>query len=62
MKAGIYGQTNNETTIKYTEHLIEILQRKKIDFYLEKNFSEGITRISGARYPSFEGYEGLDDS
>lgn len=62
MKAGIYGQTNNETTVRYTEYLIEILQKKKIDFLLEKNFSEGITRISGAKYDYFEGYEGLDNS
>ena len=62
MKAGIYGQANNETTVKYTELLIEILGKKGIDFYLEKNFSEGITRISGAKYKSFEGYEGLDNS
>lgn len=62
MKAGIYGQANNETTVKYTELLIEILGEKGIDFYLEKNFSDGITRISGAKYKSFEGYEGLDNS
>lgn len=62
MKAGIYGQANNETTVKYTELLIEILAKKGIDFYLEKNFSEGITRISGAQYKSFEGYQGLDNS
>jgi NAD+ kinase len=62
MKAGIYGQTNNETTVKYTEHLIEILGQKGIDFFLEKNFGEGITRISGAKYKYFDGYEGLDNS
>ena len=62
MKVGIYGQTNNETTIKYTERLIEILQDRKIDFLLEKNFSEGFSDSNGNRYPSFDGYEELDKS
>ena len=62
MKVGIYGQTNNETTVKYTEYLIDILTKKGIDFFLEKKFSEGITRISGAKYSYFDGYEGLDNS
>lgn len=62
MKVGIYGQTNNETTIKYTERLIEILQDRKIDFLLENNFSEGFSDSNGNRYPSFDGYEELDKS
>ncbi len=62
MKVGIYGQTNNETTIKYTEHLIEILEARKIDFLLEKNFSEGYENASGKGYPSFDGYEDLNKS
>lgn len=62
MKVGIYGQTNNETTIKYTEHLIEILEDRKIDFLLEKNFSEGFEDASGKGYPSFDGYEDLNKS
>jgi NAD+ kinase len=62
MKVGIYGQTNNETTIKYTERLIEILQDREIDFLLEKNFSEGFSDSDGNRYPSFDGYEELDKS
>jgi NAD+ kinase len=62
MKVGIYGQTNNETTIKYTEYLIEILQDRKIDFFLEKNFCEGFEDASGTGYPIFDGYEGLDKS
>ena len=62
MKVGIYGQTNNEITIKYTEHLIEILKDRKIDFLLEKNFSEGFTDSTGNGYKSFDGYEELDRS
>lgn len=62
MKVGIYGQTNNETTIKYTEHLIEILEDRKIDFLLEKNFSEGFEDATGTGYPSFDGYEDLNKS
>ena len=62
MKVGIYGQTNNEITIKYTEHLIEILKDRKIDFLLDKNFSEGFTDSTGNGYKSFDGYEELDRS
>ncbi len=62
MKVGIYGQTNNETTIKYTERLIEILRDRKIEFFLEKNFSESFADASGTEYPVFDGYEGLDNS
>jgi NAD+ kinase len=62
MKVGIYGQTNNEITIKYTEYLIEILQDRKIDFFLEKNFCEGFEDATGNGYPTFDGYEGLDKS
>ena len=62
MKVGIYGQTNNEITIKYTKYLIEILQERKIEFFLEKNFCEGFEDASGTGYPIFDGYEGLDKS
>lgn len=60
MKVGIYGQTNNETTIKYTEYLIEILLNRKIDFLLEKKFSEGFKDATGSGYKTFDGYEELD--
>jgi len=62
MKVGIYGQTNNDVTIKYTRHLMEILDHRNIDYFLEKNLSEGITRITGESHPYFDGYEGLDSS
>ena len=62
MKVGIYGQTNNEITIKYTEYLIEVLQGRKIDFFLERNFSEGFEDVSRKGYPTFDGYEDLDKS
>ena len=62
MKVGIYGQTNNDITIKYTKRLIEILQERKIEFLLEKKFSEGFANSAGKEFPSFDGYEELDET
>ena len=38
MKVGIFGQSNNEITIKYANILMEILRQKNIAFVVEENF------------------------
>ena len=60
MKAGIYGQANNEITIKYADHLMSTLKKNGIEFYLEKNFGEAFSKLTGHKFPFFDGYADLD--
>ncbi len=60
MKAGIYGQANNEITIKYADHLMSTLKKNGIEFFLEKNFGEAFSKLTGHKFPFFDGYADLD--
>ena len=62
MKAGIYGQANNEITIKYADHLMSTLKKNGIEFYLEKNFGEAFSKLTGHKFPFFDGYADLDNT
>ena len=62
MKAGIYGQANNEITIKYADHLMSTLKKNGIEFFLEKNFGEAFSKLTGHKFPFFDGYTDLDNT
>ena len=63
MKVGIYGQSNNEITIKYVNELVDLLASNGISFVFEENFYEGYRQISDKRdHHTFAGYEDLDAS
>lgn len=40
MKVGIFGQSNNENTIKYVQELVELCKEYKVSMVFEENFSK----------------------
>lgn len=64
MKVGIYGQFYHENAGKYIRELLQVLDREKIEVFIEKNFQDlihengTISRV----YSSFSSYEEMDNS
>ena len=61
MKVGIYGQSNNDTTIKYVNYLVELCLKNNISPVFEKSFYKGyIESHTDNEFKTFSGYENLD--
>lgn len=63
MKVGVYGQSNNETTKKYIDLLVDILHENKIKIIFEKKFFDFYTESNPKIiHDTFDSYEDLDSS
>ncbi|MEL4456121.1 NAD kinase [Lutimonas vermicola] len=61
MKVGIFGQSNNEVTIKYIQQLVELCVQHEVSIVFEKNFSQSFDQlIKGKKPETFSGYNDLD--
>ena len=61
MKVGIYGQSNNDTTIKYVNYLVELCLKNNISPVFEESFYKGyIESHTDNEFKTFSGYENLD--
>lgn len=64
MKVGIYGQFYHSDSGKYIEELLDALEQKNIDVFIEKNFLELIhlNKAVSKNYKKFSTFEELDSS
>jgi len=63
MKVGVYGQSNNETTKKYINLLVDILHKNGIKIFFEKKFFNFyIESNPKVKHNTFESYNDLDSS
>lgn len=61
MKIGIYGQSNNEITIKYVNHLVELCLKNNIAPVFEDSFYQSYNELhEGYEFNTFSGYENID--
>jgi len=61
MKVGIYGQSNNEITIKYANYLVELCLQNGISVVFEENFYNGYIELhKGNEFKTFSEYSNLD--
>lgn len=62
MKVGIYGQSNNDTTIVYVKELMTLCENYGVEMVFEKNFFNGLQNAENQRTGStFTGYEDLPE-
>lgn len=63
MKVGVYGQSNNDTTKKYINLLVDILRENKIKIFFEKKlFDFYIESNPNLKHDTFDSYKDLDGS
>jgi NAD+ kinase len=63
MKVGIYGQSNNDITLKYINFLVDILNQNDIITVFEEKFYEFFKKSPNKRnYKTFSDYHELDSS
>lgn len=63
MKIGVYGQSNNELTIKYVKILIGILIKNKVDIVIEEKLYNYFKETNPTKsYKIFSDYHDLDES
>ena len=61
MKVGIYGQSNNEITIKYVNYLVELCLKNKVAIVFEENFYQGYKKVhKNHSFETFSSYDDLD--
>ena len=61
MKVGIFGQSNNETTIKYVGQLVELCAQHHVSIAFEENFYNGFDQLTDVNnFSTFSGYDDLD--
>ncbi len=61
MKVGIYGQSNNELTIKYANQLVELCLQNEVSVVFEENFYKGYIELNkGNEFKTFSEYSNLD--
>lgn len=61
MKIGIYGQSNNEITIKYVQLLVDILSKKNITIIIEEKIYAFFKKTNPKiKYQTFSSYHNLD--
>ncbi|MDH3321591.1 MAG: NAD kinase [Flavobacteriaceae bacterium] len=61
MKIGIYGQSNNEITIKYVNVLIDLLIKKNAEILFEEKFYEFFKKSNThTTYQTFSSHKDLD--
>lgn len=63
MKIGVYGQSNNDITIKYLKILVDILSTKKIIIIIEEKIHDFFKETNpDVAYQTFSSYHNLDAS
>lgn len=63
MKIGVYGQSNNDITLKYLKILVDILSKKKITLIIEEKIYGFFKETNpDAAYQTFSSYHNLDAS
>ena len=61
MKVGIFGQSNNEITIKYAGQLVELCSQHNVSVVFEENFHKSFDQlIQAENFTTFSGYDDLD--
>lgn len=61
MKVGIFGQSNNDITIKYVGQLVELCSEHGVSIVFEENFYKGFGElIINSSVTTFSGYDNLD--
>lgn len=61
MKVGIFGQSNNETTIKYVRQLVELCSQHDVSIVFEENFHKSFDQLLDAKnFTTFSGYNDLN--
>lgn len=61
MKVGIFGQSNNEITIKYVDQLVALCSQHGISVVFEENFHKSFDQLIQANnFTTFSGHEDLD--
>ena len=63
MKIGVYGQSNNDITIKYLKVLVDIFSKKKITLIIEEKIYDFFKETNpDVVYQTFSSYHNLDTS
>jgi len=61
MKIGIFGQSNNEITIKYVNQLVELCKKHDVSIVFEENFFKSFDKLTqDANVETFSGYQDLN--
>lgn len=61
MKVGIFGQSNNENTIKYVKELVELCRQYEVSFVFEENFFKSFHDLNSSQeVETFSDYDTLD--
>ena len=61
MKVGIFGQSNNEVTIKYVGQLVALCTQHGVSIVFEENFYKSFEQLIQANnFTTFSGYDDLD--
>ncbi len=61
MKVGIFGQSNNEITIKYVGQLVELCKLHGVSIVFEENFYKSFDQLIDCNnFTTFSGYDDLD--
>lgn len=62
MKVGIFGQSNNENTIKYVQELVELCEAHKVSIVFEENFSKSFHQLTEDKnIATFSDYKDLNE-
>jgi NAD+ kinase len=59
MKVGIFGQSNNETTIKYVQELVDLCRQHHVTIVFEENLFKSFHQLTD--YKNVETFSGYDD-
>ena len=60
MKVGIFGQSNNEITIKYVKELVDLCRHYEVSIVIEENLFKSFHQLaSDENVDTFTGYESL---
>ena len=59
MKVGIFGQSNNEITIKYVQELVGLCRQHNVSIVFEENFFKSFHQL--ADHKNVETFSGYDD-
>jgi len=59
MKVGIFGQSNNENTIKYVQELVDLCRQHNVSIVFEENFFKSFHQL--ADHKNVETFSGYDD-
>ncbi|MCA0933527.1 NAD kinase [Lutimonas saemankumensis] len=61
MKVGIFGQSNNQITMKYVQELVKLCKEYSVSMVFEENFLQGFNQLSRQLKPeTFSDYQDLN--